>query len=139
MVEKVCRACGGWTKKIFCCEECKLEFQTAKLGTPESRHVCLLRVLDEERVPAVDPLRNLDFYAEIIASGLCTYCNLPLAKSGHALDKIINTLGHRAFNVCPCCPTCNRIKSDDEFSFKEMTTIIGPAVADVHRSRSQSK
>lgn len=133
--EKFCRNCGAWSEKIFCCVECKEEFQAAKLSTPERRHAVLVRSLHEEKVPHTDMLWNLDFYSALIGSGECTYCRGPLAKSGHGLDKILNSLGHRGFNVCSCCSLCNRIKSDDDFSFEEMAQTIGPAIAKVRRER----
>jgi hypothetical protein len=40
----------------------------------------------------------------------CDYCGSPIASIG--LDRINSALGYVAGNVRPCCPTCNRSKSD---------------------------
>jgi len=142
--EKFCRNCHGFSNGVFCCEECKDEYQKAKLESPEARHTILIQLLDKERVSPSDPLRSLEFYRAILESG-CTFCHLDILTGtvGISLDRIAGGM-HVAANICGCCKTCNRLKSDgtgpgkhDGFSFEEMSEFIGPAVAAVRRSRSQ--
>jgi hypothetical protein len=141
-MRKLCPICESHfeskTSAKFCSDECR-DKRRSEGQNPQSRHYTLIRTLESERVPYLDLLWKFDFYVELIAGG-CTYCNGPLGQSGHGLDKIINSLGHRCWNVTAACPVCNRIKSDskeDGFSFNEMAEFIGPAVRAVRNNRKK--
>ncbi len=145
-MRKLCCICEAafesGTAQKTCSDECA-DVRSSQGQSPHSRYAIVLRLLDAENAPADDALRSENFYFEIIA-GPCTYCAGPLGKSGHCLDRIIDRLGHRGFNVCSACPTCNRLKSgpgkyrDGGFTFEEMR-IIGRAVRAVRRQRSQQQ
>jgi hypothetical protein len=119
-----CRACGSYIevgRKKFCCDECRSEYRQQQQGKPEIRYVALLRILEQERVNKSDLLWHPEFYFSLIADNTCTYCTGPLSRSGIALDRIINKLGHRCWNVTACCSMCNKIKSgNDGLLFEEM-------------------
>lgn len=68
-----------------------------------------------------------------LISGMCYYCESPLNKSGHSLDRIDSSKGYMLENVVPCCMLCNKIKSN-HLSFDEMR-IIGQAVRRVKEIR----
>lgn len=125
------------TSQKLCSDECREESEQARQSSAHARHVALLRVLDAERCPQTDMLRNENFYAALLEfDPACTYCRGPLGKTGHCLDRIRNDEPHWAGNVCPACPTCNRIRSN-QFSFEEMVDIIGPAIAEVRHRRAR--
>src|ERR1700730_11687017 len=120
-----CRHCGAYipvSRQKFCPgDECRLEYRQQQQSKPEIRYVALLRTLEEERVDKADLLWHPEFYFSLIADNICTYCTGPLSQSGIALDRIINKLGHRCWNVTACCSMCNKIKSgDDGLSWDEM-------------------
>jgi hypothetical protein len=66
--------------------------------------------------------------------------------TGICLDRLqknddSHPVKHNSWSVTPCCPTCNRIKSDSKdsgFSFMEMGTLIGPAVKAVRLRRGNT-
>ena len=123
--EAYCQQCGAWYDRVrnikFCCEECRQEYRQQQQSKPEIRYVALLHTLEEERVDKSDLLWHPEFYFSLIAENICTYCTGPLSQSGIALDRIINKLGHRCWNVTACCSMCNKIKSgNDGLSFEEM-------------------
>jgi hypothetical protein len=115
----------------------------------------LIRLLDGERAPFQEPLRDLEFYRNILEQG-CRYCRTDLISSvtGISLDRL--TAGkHVALTpngkpgVVGCCGLCNRLrgsgpdgKSENDrnrgFSMEEMIEEIGPAVARV-RARREKK
>jgi hypothetical protein len=78
--------------------------------TPKGRHECLRNVLKKDNIPAHDLLWSLNFYKGIIRDEECHYCLGPMSPTGHGLDRLFNSFGHRCFNVVPCCRECNRIK-----------------------------
>src|SRR5258705_420590 len=111
-------------RKKICFEECQENKKQKLLPSPQARHRNLLRILEQERVPKTDLLWSENFYSALLDFNgfTCLTCQQPLSKSGHGLDRIVNRLGHRCFNVVPACSVCNRIKSDskeDGFSFEE--------------------
>lgn len=62
----------------------------------------------------------------------CHYCGFDVLTIG--LDRKDNTLGYTVENVVSCCPECNTAKFD-LFTYKEMVSIIGRAIAEVKRNR----
>jgi hypothetical protein len=46
-------------------------------------------------------------YQNAVESKHCYYCNGPLPRTGHGLDRMDNTLGYSADNVVACCGNCN--------------------------------
>jgi hypothetical protein len=138
-VEKVCLECGRvfetTTKTTVCDGQCRTARKNARLRSVEARHSALLRVLASERVPRTDKLYSERFYEALIHEGICIYCHCPLSPTGIALDRIVNPLGHRSWNVVACCSYCNSIKGDDEYTFQEMSEVFGPAVAEIRRRR----
>jgi hypothetical protein len=122
-----CRNCGAYIKVSrlkFCGDGCREEYKRTMAGTPESRHKVLLRVLEAEGIPDQhEMLYHFEFYAALIADNTCTYCSGPLSKTGHGLDRIVNSKGHRATNVLAACGWCNKIKGDDVLSTDEMFSL----------------
>jgi hypothetical protein len=88
-----------------------------------------------------DPLRDIEIYESVLDRG-CFYCKTSLDESsGICLDRIRD--GKHTFeHTVPCCKTCNRLKSSgpgkyDGFTYDEMAQIIGPAVTEVRRRRTE--
>lgn len=48
----------------------------------------------------------------ILNSQPCHYCNGPLPKTGHGLDRLDNTRGYHLDNVVPCCTPCNLLRGN---------------------------
>jgi|HubBroStandDraft_6_1064221.scaffolds.fasta_scaffold1037300_1 hypothetical protein len=139
-----CTQCGrgfepaGTTSKT-CSVECRYERILERQGTPEFRHAQLVRRLEREKVPSTDLLYRFGFYASLIEANSCTYCEGPLSPTGHALDRIVNSKGHRCFNVVPCCARCNSIKGDDDnLTFEEML-ILRPALIEIRIRRGSTR
>jgi hypothetical protein len=61
-----------------------------------------------------------DQYLEIVIGGVCCYCDSPLPKAGHGIDRKNSTLGYSKSNCSPCCTVCNRIRGKDDISHEEM-------------------
>jgi hypothetical protein len=114
-------------RKKFCSDECREEWKISSNGSVHARHASLIRALEKERVPQTDKLWSEDFYEALISDG-CQYCTGSLSPSGIALDRIINSLGHRCWNVIACCSTCNGIKGDI-LTFEEMVLLRDGLVA----------
>lgn len=72
--------------------------------------------------------RNLEWditqeeHASLLQSP-CYYCNGPLNKSGHGLDRKNNSIGYRIDNVVPCCNICNSSKGE-HFTSEEFFVMI---------------
>ena len=98
-------------------------------------------MLDKEHVDYSDKLWKQDFYFELIAEGECQYCFNPLSKTGHALDRIVNSLGHRCWNVVPSCGMCNSIKGgEDGLTFAEMMILSkSGALTEISNLRADQK
>jgi hypothetical protein len=144
MQEHFCEVCfcwfdpGGTTRKV-CSDECKAERLKTRQTGISSRFVSLQRILRDEKIYWRDDrlIHSENFYAALIESG-CTYCGVSLLGfSCVCLDRLDNNGKHNSWNVTPCCPTDNRIRSD-EFSFEEMAQEIGPAIARVRARRAQN-
>ena len=143
---KTCPECNtefeSKTNAVTCGDDCRQSREVTRAQSVEYRHVTLLRLLDDEKCPQDDMLRDLEFYRAIIEWG-CTYCGADLQNStGISLDRVSGEK-HTAVNTCGCCRTCNRLKSSgpgqyDGFSFAEMGQVVGPAVAEVRRRREAS-
>jgi|SRR5579864_44058 len=103
------------------------------IKTVKGRHAALRQVLRKERVPKKDLLWRLNFYSELIKDGLCHYCFGELNPTSHALDCMDNSLGHRCFNIVPCCRNCNWIKMRD-MTYKEMMQ-LSPALRRIKEQR----
>lgn len=65
----------------------------------------------------------------------CTYCGDKIATIG--LDRIDNDKGYTVDNVVPCCGDCNWTRNNI-WTYEEMKTIIGPALAKVKALRAVS-
>jgi len=133
-IECDCRLPENSGRSRVCSDECR-DIRKRR-NTVEQRHMGLRRLLYREHVPFSDSLWHVEFFRSLLADETCAYCRGPLSPSGIALDRIVTALGHRCFNVVACCSDCNQIKSDDRFSFEEMSQVIGPAVTEVRRRRS---
>lgn len=84
----------------------------------------------------IDEKRGLtnDLTLEVLFSLVsrpCTYCG-DMEKIGR--DRINNDEGHSQGNVVPCCPQCNKARSDF-FSVEEMREFIGPAIQEAKKRR----
>jgi hypothetical protein len=142
--EKLCVVCGGWfdstSSRLTCDDECRAAHLKNRQTSIAARFVSLQRVLRDEKIFWRDDrlIHSENFYAALIESG-CTYCGVSLLGfSGVCLDRLDNRGKHNSWNVTPCCPTDNRIRSD-EFSFEEMAQEIGPAIARVRARRANNK
>lgn len=61
-------------------------------------------------------------YEQLLISNSCEYCNGPLPKAGHGLDRIDSSKGYTRDNVAPCCNTCNMTKSN-VYTYSQMKII----------------
>jgi hypothetical protein len=82
--------------------------------------------------------RNLEFSLtfdefNIFWQKPCHYCGFDISTIG--LDRKDNNLGYTIKNVVSCCCECNTAKFD-LFTYKEMVSIIGKAIAKVKRNRN---
>lgn len=75
---------------------------------------------------------TVEWMKENITSKECEYCG-DIYNLG--CDRIDNNLGHTMENCVPCCKECN-IARGDNFSYKEMKFIIGPAIKLVKQQRN---
>lgn len=64
----------------------------------------------------------------------CTYCNDKIETIG--LDRIDNDKGYTIDNVVSCCGDCNLTRGN-RWTYEEMETIIGPAIANVKNLRAR--
>lgn len=94
----------------------------ARKRTTRYRHARIVSLLRKERVPKTDLLWSLNFYRQLILDNLCCYCDGKLDDMGGSLDAADNSIGHRCYNVVPCCWKCNRKKMDD-ISYEDMIEI----------------
>lgn len=62
----------------------------------------------------------------------CTYCSDKIETVG--LDRIDNAKGYTVDNVVPCCSDCNWTRNNI-WTYEEMKTIIGPALAKAKKLR----
>jgi hypothetical protein len=69
---------------------------------------------------------NITFlqYSKITEGKNCCYCDGPLPKAGHGLDRKNSQKGYSLKNCVPCCTTCNRIRGKDDISYEEMFEVI---------------
>jgi hypothetical protein len=86
------------------------------------KHARIKLLLKKERAPKSDLLWSLNFYTELIRDRECHYCGGALSAMGGDLDAMNNNLGHRCFNVVPCCRACNVRKMHD-VQYAEMSEI----------------
>ena len=103
------------------------------LRTFKGRHRALKYKSTEDGIPKEDPILNLRFYTELIRDSICHYCLGPLNATSHGLDCMDNDLGHRGFNVVPCCKSCNQKKMNDT-TYEEMM-LLAPALREIRRRR----
>ncbi len=75
-------------------------------------------------------------YAELI-SRPCHYCGGILSETGVGLDRLESSWGYETFNVVPCCPECNRIRSDS-FTYAEMVE-LGAVIAAIRNRRTSAE
>jgi hypothetical protein len=141
MQSKICRECNASfktsTSAVYCGSDCREQRRLANQSTPEARHVILLRTLQRERVPRLDLLWSFEFYAALIADGSCAFCDGRLSPSGHALDRIVNSMGHRCYNVAACCSDCNEWKGANT-TFEEML-LLRPGLIAVRKKRDENE
>lgn len=99
------------------------------------RHSKLLTLFKtrREQIPQTDLIYSRHFYEELVRDGACHYCLGPLSPTGHGLDRINNSLSHSAFNVVPCCKSCNQKKSYDT-TYDEMM-LLAPALREIRKRR----
>jgi hypothetical protein len=107
------------------------------IKTVKGRHASLRAVLRKEKVPKSDLLWNLNFYAELIKDGLCHYCLGSLNPTSHGLDCKENKIGHRCFNVVPCCRACNWKKMKD-VTYEEMM-LLAPILRIILEKRKSGR
>jgi hypothetical protein len=135
---KVCLECSteienGRSK--LCSDDCRLARASNRNKSLTARFAVLERTLRDEQIFWRDDrlIQSINFFAALLEFG-CTYCGTPLDSfTGHCLDRIDNTRNHNSWNVAACCPSCNRLKSN-EFSFEEMA-LIGSAVRQIRAIR----
>lgn len=120
----------------ICSDRCRDIRKRQSSGMVTTRHAALIRVLKSEQVPLADRLYSLNFYEALLLDG-CAYCKGPLSTSGHALDRIENSKGHRCFNVAACCGFCNGIKGD-RLTWDEMM-ILAPGLEEIREKREIMK
>jgi hypothetical protein len=138
-VEKICVECGRFfdptgSSRVTCDDDCRAARLRARQTSIAARFTAHQRIIREEKIKWADDRLAFseNFYAALIESG-CTYCGVSLLGfSGVCLDRIDGGL-HNSWNVCACCPTCNRLKSD-EFDFEE-ALVLGKAVTEIRRRR----
>ena len=73
-------------------------------------------------------------YTALIAEP-CEYCGFPNVGCGGGLDRMDNhDTVYTTRTACSCCDQCNKMKSNF-FTYAEMKTIGGPAVARIKLAR----
>lgn len=103
--------------------------------TLKGRHAALRVSLRQNRVPKHDLLWDINFYVQLIEDGKCHYCDGPLNPTSHALDCKNSKIGHRCFNVVPCCRSCNWIKMKS-MSYEEMM-LLSPVLKQIQAERTK--
>lgn len=150
-LEGKCLDCGTVIRSILVrCEDCRKRitdewpnkekeirrFNAHKISRePRGRYHRLKGFLKRDGTPLTDPLWNQNFYTALIQDALCVYCLGPLSPTGHALDRKNSEFGHEAWNVVPCCWTCNTTKS--KYWGYEHMMLIAPKLRRI-RSTSDS-
>lgn len=158
-VEKECNSenfrmntAGGYRKVSLVCRECRSAEQkanhAARKEDPEycaakkarsakyraaNRDKGLLRnyqMLDKKK--GIDCDLSLEF-VQCLISLPCYYCG---ETERIGLDRIDNSKGHMKNNVVPCCPECNKARSNF-FTQEEMKNEIGPAIRRVREARKR--
>lgn len=153
-MERHCEVCRRWFdstgRQKTCSEDCRQERIFERQTSVEVRFKQFERILNAEKIyPRDDPMaHNEHFYAALIEAG-CTYCGVSLESStGICIDRLQTSqdrrpVKHNSWSITPCCPVCNRIKSDSQegsgFSFAEMGTIIGPAIRECRIRRGNTR
>jgi len=99
----------------------------------KGKHKALVSKIRREGIPSNDPILNLNFYIELIRDNECHYCLGSLNPTSHSLDAMDNKVGHRCFNVVPCCRSCNQKKMND-MTYEEMM-LLAPALREIRRRR----
>lgn len=143
MKERFCEVCHyfvpeGSSRKV-CSDECQATKVRNRQCSIASRFVSLERILREEKIYWRDDrlIHSETFYEGLISWG-CIYCEVSLENiGGVCLDRIDNAGLHNSWNVAPCCPTCNRLRSD-EFNLEE-ARILGNAVRQIRNQRDKIK
>jgi hypothetical protein len=146
-----CRSCMNITGKNWRDnnpEKRKLILQNRKISgsatraamkfhrTIRGKHNVLRSKTRHEDIPRDDLLLRLNFYSELIRDNECHYCLGPLNPTSHSLDCVVNEIGHRCFNVVPCCGSCNQKKMDDT-TYEEMMLLV-PGLREIRRRRELS-
>lgn len=101
--------------------------------TIRGRYNHLRSRLKVDGVSDSDLLWRFNFYKELVADNRCHYCEGPLNKAGHSLDRMDNNKLHVCYNVVPCCAFCNDRKGS-VFSYNEMM-LLAPALREIRRRR----
>lgn len=103
--------------------------------TLKGRHTAVRQALRKEKVSRKDLLWHINFYAELIRDGQCHYCLGLLNPISHGLDCKNNQIGHRCFNVVPCCGACNWKKMKD-VTYEEMM-LLTPVLRLIRERRTK--
>jgi hypothetical protein len=128
-----CRSCNTTYDKNRSKRKSRSKDFHAYRRTVSGRHRFLCTKLKSEKVPASDLLWRRSFYSSFVAEFRCHYCDGPLSDTGHSLDRIANDVGHRCFNVVPCCRVCNSVKSS-HFTYQEMR-LLSPVLKRIREAR----
>lgn len=100
------------------CRLCHASIQDKYITSPKGRYKASILVA---RKKGQEFALTFNEYTNLI-SKTCHYCHSDLSPYGIGLDRLDNSLGYIPSNVVPCCPSCNRIRSD-EFTPTEMHQI----------------
>jgi|SRR5438067_890624 len=65
------------------------------------------RARERARARGIDWSLSIEQYAELLASGACTYCGGALPTNGAGLDRLDNHRSYELDNVVACCRWCN--------------------------------
>jgi hypothetical protein len=118
-------------------KEERLVWYKAHTRTVRGRHTQVKGLLRKEKISSLDPLWGLNYYTELIKDNQCHYCLGPLNQTGHALDRVDNSLPHMCSNVVVSCWWCNEKKSSD-LSYSEML-LLAPALREIRKRRESEK
>jgi hypothetical protein len=127
-----CRKCDA-TRNRECYKGLYTERHKKFRTSIKGRYRWLLQQLRAENVSEDDLLWSLNFYTALMSDMFCHYCGGVLSAGGHGLDRMENDEGHRCFNVVPCCPRCNSVKSN-YFSYAEML-LLSPTLRLIREAR----
>lgn len=100
--------------------ECPLYKPQALRDRSNSRFTKLELASRSRNIPL---LMTKEEYQAIINNANCHYCQAELPTNGYALDRIDNNKGYEVSNVLPCCPVCNKIRSN-QFSVEETRALV---------------